>query len=61
MNCGIRVTCVGSIIVANTIRNTLSRPRQRKREKAYAARLLESIMPTTLVAVTKTVFRKKRG
>ena len=60
MNVGIRVTCVGSIIVASSSRKILSRKGHLKRENAKAARLHESSVPIVETTTTKSEFNIQR-
>jgi hypothetical protein len=43
---GTIVTCGGSIIATSVIRNTASRPRQRRTDSAYATGTLETSIPS---------------
>ncbi len=55
-NCGIMVTTPGSIMVARTSANIVSRPRQRSRANEYATSAEERAMPITPATVMMTVF-----
>ena len=58
MNSGISVTCIGSIIVLNTMTNRTLRPGNWMREKAKAAMEQEKSTATTLSVATKAVLEK---
>ena len=51
------VTCQGSIIVLNTMTNSISRPGNLKREKAKAASALDTSTPAMVSAVIFIVFK----
>jgi len=56
MNVGISVTCCGIIIVESMSAKQTPRKRERMREKAKAARLQDTRLPTTLLVTMMSVF-----
>lgn len=60
MNCGIIVTCAGSIIVLSTSRNNPSRNGNRSRANANATHAADSVCPTVHKSETINVFCRNR-